>query len=121
MYSETFYKIGAILQFLAAVFIAYQGFGTSEILWKVVANSELVKGQILMIVIFLFSMNSVNLLISRSGMPIGLYKSFTLINIITWVLIFLITVFYFPLFYMILHGLILLAFIIAFFSKPKFQ
>jgi len=116
MYSETFYKIGGALQFLAiivfiiATLFAYGTYPPNT--WN---------GLALMYLIFLINSSFLNLLIARSGMPLGQYQSFMLINIATWGLAFLVSVFYLPTLCILIHALVLLAFIAAFFTKPKFQ
>lgn len=131
MHSEKFYKIGGALQFLTAVFLLFQRYDIlvfSELeQWNLfteivfVEYLEIAQGSYYGYTLFLFNASFMNLLIGRSGMPLGQYQSFILINIATWLIATIISLIYFSLIIQIFHVLILFAFIAAFFIKPKFQ
>lgn len=143
MYSEIFYKIGGALQFLTAIIF---GLITLDFLdpgpdnlnannlvelthlykWDrfevfLQSNQELLTGLGIGYSVFLLFSSFMNLLIGRSGMPLNQYRFFILINIITWGLMLIVNFKYFIPPSTILHSLIFLSFVLAFFTKPKFQ
>jgi hypothetical protein len=143
MHSELFYKIGGALQFLTAIifgvitldflYLAADNPSAEKLLelthlykWDrfeiyLQSNQELLTGLGIGYSVFLLFASFTNVLIGRSGMPLGQYRSFVLINIVTWGLMVIVNFKYFIPPSTVLHSLFFLAFVLAFFTKPKFQ
>ena len=113
-----FYKIGGALQFLTG--LAYIFYGNDMYECNLSDDAPRLDGYRLICILFFLYASFSNLLIARSGMPIGLYRSFLLINLGTWIIVVVGSFFTGNPIHFVLNCLILLAFLFAFFRKTKF-
>ena len=117
MKSEQLFKIGGGLLSLAAVLHVVEIFGA----FATANANQAALGISICYALFLFAFGLINVLISRMGFPISLYRSFTLINMILWGLVFAVNALYTTLTPIILHGIIFIFFLAAHFAKPEYD
>jgi len=127
MKAEQLYKAGGLLLSVAAIYNAYLLFSHIPFSEKTFsqppshdARSVLAGLQLFYSVILLF-LGIKNVVISRAGIPLGLFRIFTLMNTIVWGVVLGICIAHSSVIFMILHGLIFLFFLASYFSKPEFE